>query len=98
MSIADKFIQSGSHKNILVVGAELHSKGLDRTPAGRNVSVLFGDGAGAVVMSRRELINEKRIQESLRLTCMPMDHLRKNYGYQLRKCVWRKSHGSPNDR
>lgn len=51
MSIADKFIKSGSHKNILVVGAEVHSKGLDRTPEGRNVGVLFGDGAGAVVMS-----------------------------------------------
>ncbi|EQC43806.1 3-oxoacyl-ACP synthase III family protein [Bacteriovorax sp. Seq25_V] len=52
MSIADKFIKSGSHKNILVVGAEVHSKGLDRTPEGRNVGVLFGDGAGAVVMSQ----------------------------------------------
>jgi 3-oxoacyl-[acyl-carrier-protein] synthase-3 len=55
LSIADKFILSGSHKNILVVGAEIHSKGLDKTPNGRNVSVLFGDGAGAVVVSRREL-------------------------------------------
>jgi 3-oxoacyl-[acyl-carrier-protein] synthase-3 len=59
ISIADKFIQSGSNKNILVVGAEVHSKGLDRTPNGRNVAVLFGDGAGAVVLSRRELKNEK---------------------------------------
>ena len=59
ISIADKFIQSGSHKNILVIGAEVHSKGLDKTPNGRNVSVLFGDGAGAVVVSSRELLNEK---------------------------------------
>ena len=59
ISIADKFILSGSHKNILVVGAEVHSKGLDKTPNGRNVSVLFGDGAGAVVVSSRELLNEK---------------------------------------
>lgn len=59
ISIADKFILSGSHKNILVVGAEVHSKGLDKTPNGRNVGVLFGDGAGAVVVSRRELVNEK---------------------------------------
>jgi len=59
LSIADKFIQSGSHKNILVVGAEVHSKGLDRTPNGRNVAVLFGDGAGACVVSARELKNEK---------------------------------------
>ena len=59
LSIADKFILSGSHKNILVVGAELHSKGLDLSPNGRNISVLFGDGAGAVIVSRRDLINEK---------------------------------------
>lgn len=55
LSIADKFIQSGSHQNILVVGSEIHSKGLDRSANGRNVAVLFGDGAGAVVVSRREL-------------------------------------------
>ena len=60
ISIADKFIQSGSHKNILVVGAEIHSKGLDRTPNGRNVAVLFGDGAGAVVVSQRELKDPAR--------------------------------------
>lgn len=59
LSIADKFIQSGTHKNILVVGAEVHSKGLDRTPNGRNVAVLFGDGAGACIVSRRELKDEK---------------------------------------
>lgn len=40
ISIADKFILSGSHKNILVVGAEVHSKGLDRTPNGRNVAFI----------------------------------------------------------
>ncbi|MBC7711715.1 MAG: ketoacyl-ACP synthase III [Rhizobacter sp.] len=59
ISIADKFLLSGSHKNILVVGAEVHSKGLDKTPNGRNVAVLFGDGAGAVVVSRKEMTNEK---------------------------------------
>ncbi len=52
LSIADKFVRSGSHKNILLIGAEIHSKGLDKTPNGRNVSVLFGDGAGAVVIGR----------------------------------------------
>ncbi|ATH07566.1 ketoacyl-ACP synthase III [Halobacteriovorax marinus] len=55
LSMADKFVQSGSHKNVLVVGAEVHSKGLDKTPNGRAVSVLFGDGAGAVVVSRTEV-------------------------------------------
>lgn len=50
MSIADQFIRSGMYKKILVVGAEVHSKGLDKTTRGRDVAVLFGDGAGAVVM------------------------------------------------
>ncbi|POB14719.1 3-oxoacyl-ACP synthase III family protein [Halobacteriovorax sp. DA5] len=61
MTVADKFIVSGSNKNILVVGAEVHSKGLDQTPDGRNVSVLFGDGAGAIVMSATE-VNDKKTE------------------------------------
>ncbi|PIK15357.1 beta-ketoacyl-ACP synthase III [Halobacteriovorax sp. JY17] len=60
LSLADKFVQSGSHKNILVVGAEVHSKGLDKTPKGRAVSVLFGDGAGAVVVSRTEVKDKNK--------------------------------------
>ncbi len=60
LSIADKFILSGSHKNILIVGSEIHSKGLDKSPNGRNISVLFGDGAGAVVVSRKELLDSKK--------------------------------------
>lgn len=55
LSIADNFIKAGSHKNILLVGAEIHSKGLDKTPEGRNVGVLFGDGAGAVVVSATDV-------------------------------------------
>jgi len=50
ISVADQFIRSGMYKNILVVGAEKHSFGLDFSTRGRNVSVIFGDGAGAVVM------------------------------------------------
>lgn len=60
LSIADKFIQAGTYKNILVVGSEVHSKGLDKTPRGRNVSVLFGDGAGAVVVAQKELKDPSR--------------------------------------
>ncbi len=51
LSVADKFIQTNTYKNILVVGSEIHSYGLDLTTRGRTVSVLFGDGAGAVVVS-----------------------------------------------
>jgi len=50
LSIADQFVKSGMYKNILLVGSEFHSVGLDFTTRGRNVSVIFGDGAGAVVV------------------------------------------------
>lgn len=54
LSVADQFIRTGMYKNILVVGSEIHSKGLDMTTRGRGVSVIFGDGAGAAVLSRIE--------------------------------------------
>ena len=47
------------YKNILVVGAEKHSLGLDFTTRGRDISVIFGDGAGAVV-SRRPYATHKK--------------------------------------
>jgi 3-oxoacyl-[acyl-carrier-protein] synthase III len=50
LSVADQFIKTGMYKNILVIGAEKHSFGLDFSTRGRNVSVIFGDGAGAVVL------------------------------------------------
>ena len=54
LSVADQFIKTGMYKNILVIGSENHSGGLDKTTRGRGVSVIFGDGAGAVVLSRCE--------------------------------------------
>lgn len=54
ISLADQYIKTGMYKNVLVIGSELHSKGLDMTTRGRGVSVIFGDGAGAVVLSREE--------------------------------------------
>ena len=50
LSIADQYIKSGMYKNILIVGSELHSGGLEKSTRGRNVSVIFGDGAGAVIL------------------------------------------------
>jgi 3-oxoacyl-[acyl-carrier-protein] synthase III len=50
LTVADQFIRSGMYKNVLLVGAEVHSMGLDYSTRGRNVTVLFGDGAGAVVL------------------------------------------------
>lgn len=54
LSVADQFIKTGMYKNILVIGSEVHSRGLDFTDRGRAVSVIFGDGAGAAVLSREE--------------------------------------------
>jgi len=54
LSVADQYIKSGMYKNVLVIGSELHSHGLDMTTRGRGVSVIFGDGAGAAVLSREE--------------------------------------------
>ncbi|QEC41231.1 3-oxoacyl-ACP synthase III family protein [Pseudobacter ginsenosidimutans] len=50
ISVADQFIRSGMYKNVLVIGSEKHSFGLDFSTRGRAISVIFGDGAGAVVL------------------------------------------------
>ncbi len=54
LSVADQFIKTGMYKTILVIGSEIHSNGLDLTTRGRGVSVLFGDGAGAVVLQAEQ--------------------------------------------
>ena len=54
ISVADQYIKSGMYKNVLVIGSELHSHGLDMSTRGRAVSVIFGDGAGAAVLAREE--------------------------------------------
>ena len=54
VSVADQYIKSGMYKNVLVIGSELHSGGMDMTTRGRGVSVIFGDGAGAAVMTREQ--------------------------------------------
>jgi len=54
LSVGDQFIKTGMYKNILVVGAEKHSFGLDFSTRGRNISVIFGDGAGAVILQPTE--------------------------------------------
>jgi len=54
LSIADQFIKTGQYHNILLVGVEVQSVGLNLTTEGRDTAVLFGDGAGAVIVSRSE--------------------------------------------
>ncbi|UOQ77133.1 ketoacyl-ACP synthase III [Hymenobacter sp. 5516J-16] len=50
LSMADQFVKTGMYDTVLVVGSEIHSSGLDISTRGRGVSVIFGDGAGAVVL------------------------------------------------
>ncbi len=50
LSIANALVVSGQYRRVLVCGAEVHSTGLDKSSEGRDVTVLFGDGAGAVVV------------------------------------------------
>ncbi|MGE6218539.1 3-oxoacyl-ACP synthase III family protein [Nubsella zeaxanthinifaciens] len=52
LSVADQFIKTGMYQNILVVGSEKHSFAMDFETRSRNVSVIFGDGAGAAVLQR----------------------------------------------
>ncbi|MCF0051418.1 ketoacyl-ACP synthase III [Dyadobacter sp. LJ53] len=54
LSIADQFIKSGMYKSALVVGSEIQSSWIDKTTAGRNTAVIFGDGAGAAVLTATE--------------------------------------------
>jgi len=50
LAVANAFIQCGQYKRILLVGAEVHSTGLEFNERGRHIAVLFGDGAGAVIL------------------------------------------------
>lgn len=50
LSVADAWVRTGMYQRILLVGAEVHSTGLDFSDRGRDVAVLFGDGAGAAVI------------------------------------------------
>lgn len=54
LSVADAWIRMGSYRRILLIGAEVHSTGIDRSNMGRDTAVLFGDGAGAVVLGPTE--------------------------------------------
>ena len=54
ISIADQYIKTGMAKTILVVGAETQTKLIEKSTEGRDVAVLFGDGAGAAILKRSE--------------------------------------------
>ena len=63
------------YKNVLVIGSEVHSRGLDMTTRGRGVSVIFGDGAGAAVLSR----TEDTSKVFCLLICMQKVNMQKSY-------------------
>ena len=50
LAVADAFVRTGVYKRILIVGAEVHSSALNFSDEGRDVAVIFGDGAGAVIV------------------------------------------------
>ena len=52
LSVADAWVRADVYRHVLVVGAEVHSTGIELTDRGRDVAVLFGDGAGAAVVGR----------------------------------------------
>ena len=54
LSVAEQYIKANTYKNILVVGAEIQSSALEMNDRGRSVSVIFADGAGAVVLQATE--------------------------------------------
>ncbi len=54
LSVADAWVRAGTYKRVLLVGTEVHSKGLEKSTAGRDTAVLFGDGAGAVILEPGE--------------------------------------------
>ncbi len=52
LTVANSLVVSGQCKKVLLIGVEVHSRGLDMSNRGRDCSVLFGDGAGAVIIER----------------------------------------------
>jgi 3-oxoacyl-[acyl-carrier-protein] synthase-3 len=54
LSIADQYIKTGMYRTILLIGSEVQSRGIDLSTRGRDVAVLFGDGAGAAIIERSD--------------------------------------------
>ncbi len=69
MATADAYIRSGMAKRVLLVGAEVHSTGLDVSTRGRDVAVIFGDGAAAVCLE----LTESDAKEGVLASCLHAD-------------------------
>ena len=83
LSTANSFIRSEAYQRILVVGTEVHSTGLDISDRGRDVSVIFGDGAGAIILEATD--EDRGIMSS---------HLHADGRYA--KALWLEHPGSAN--
>jgi 3-oxoacyl-[acyl-carrier-protein] synthase III len=57
LTVADSLIRTGMYKRILIVASEIHSTTMDISPAGRDISVLFGDGAAAMIVEATDEVS-----------------------------------------
>lgn len=78
LNVAGSFIRSGQYKNVLVIGAEVLSRSIDYTD--RSSCILFGDGAGAVVMSRCEDLTRGVLYSSLHADGTGADFIECDFG------------------
>ena len=100
LSIADQFVKTGMYKNVLLVGAEMHSMGLDFSTRGRDVTVIFGDGAGAVVIQPTEekdkgILTTKLHSDGTYAEKLAMIHPGSHGGYHFDKMGESKDYGYP---
>jgi 3-oxoacyl-[acyl-carrier-protein] synthase-3 len=79
LSVAQQFIENGGAKHVLLVGAEVHSHALNLATPGRDVSVLFGDGAGAVVLGPETDPERGVLSVHLHSEGVHRDHLKIEY-------------------
>ena len=92
LSMADLYVRAGQRKNVLVVGAEIQSKCLDVSTRGREMGVLFGDGAGAAIVTATEVDDDS--PKTSRESCIHSVHLHAD-GRYADELVW-QSPGSRN--
>lgn len=100
LSIADQFVKTGMYRNVLVVGSEMHSMGLDFSTRGRNVTVIFGDGAGAVVVQptdepNRGILNTKLHSDGTYAEKLAFINPGAHGGYHLNKAGEEFDYGYP---
>lgn len=86
LAVGDKFIKTGTYKTVLVVGSEIQSVGIDKSTRGRDISVIFADGAGAVLLTATD-----DSQKGILTTHLHADgrYARKLY------CEWPSIHHTP---